>query len=155
MAAEQSVLESSSKASLELSTPAARETGSPAETRAPKQPVWMPSWERPSEHKRAIGSPTPGSPINRVEEQGLQGVDPLQCRPRSEVTPDPLIVPLGGTTTSVPDANTTGLVEHKAAAELIPRPKPSDGEGGSGKGVEVDEIIDDILPVSVSFLEPV
>ena len=69
--------------------------------------------------------------------------------------PDPLIVPLGGTTTSVPDANTTGLVEHKAAAELIPRPKPSDGEGGSGKGVEVDEIIDDILPVSVSFLEPV
>ena len=127
MAAEQSALESSSKASLELSTPAARETGSPAQTRAPKQPLWIPSWERPSEHERAVGSPTPGSPINRVEEQGLQGVDPLQ----------------------------TGLVERKAAAELIPRPKPSDGEGGSGKGVEVDEIIDDILPVSVSFLEPV
>ena len=154
MAAEQSMLESSTKASLELSTPAARETGSPAQTRAPKQPLWIPSWERPSEHKRAIGSPTPGSPI---EDQGLQGVDPLQRMPRSEMMPDPLIVPLFGTTPSVPDANTTGLVEHKASVELIPRPQPSQGEGGAGKGVEVYEIIDDILPVSVRFfcLQPV
>ena len=70
---------------------------------------------------------------------------------------DPLIVPLFGTTPSVPDANTTGLVEHKASVELIPRPQPSQGEGGAGKGVEVDEIIDDILPVSVRFfcLQPV